>query len=43
VTIRAGDDPDLALRVHHDVPARCAIANSVKCAIRHEPVIDVGA
>ena len=39
VTIRATDDADLALRVHHDVPARCAIANSVKCAIRHEPVI----
>ena len=39
VTIRATDDSDLALRLHHDVPARCAIANSVKCAIRHEPVI----
>ena len=43
VTIRAGDDAGLALRVHHDVPARCAIANSVKCAIRHEPVIAVSA
>jgi organic hydroperoxide reductase OsmC/OhrA len=40
VTIRAGDDADLARRLHHDVPARCAIANSVKCAIRHEPVIE---
>ncbi len=43
VTIRAGDDADLALRVHHDVPARCAIANSVNCAIRHEPVSEVAA
>jgi len=40
VTIRASDDAELALRVHHDVSARCAIANSVKCAIRHEPVIE---
>jgi len=40
VTIRATDDADLALRVHHDVPARCAIANSVTCVIRHEPVIE---
>ena len=43
VTIRAGDDVDLALRVHHDVPARCAIANSVTCPIRHEPVVEVSA
>ena len=42
VTIRAGDDAEAALRVHHEVSARCAIANSVKCAIRHEPVIEVG-
>jgi organic hydroperoxide reductase OsmC/OhrA len=40
VTIRAGDDVDLAHRLHHDVPARCAIANSVNFAVRHEPVIE---
>jgi organic hydroperoxide reductase OsmC/OhrA len=40
VLIRTSDDSDLAERLHHDVPARCAIANSVKCAVRHEPVIE---
>jgi len=40
VVIRAGDDTGLALSLHHDVPARCAIANSVKCVVRHEPVVE---
>ena len=39
VTIRPTDDAVLAIRLHHDVSAKCAIANSVACAIRHEPVI----
>ena len=39
VTIRATDDADLAHRLHEDVPARCAIANTLNCPVRHEPTI----
>ncbi len=40
VTIRAGDDPALAVRLHHVAHARCYIANSVNFPIRCEPRID---
>ena len=40
VTIRAGDDAELAARLHHDAHARCYVANSVNFAIDCEPVIE---
>jgi organic hydroperoxide reductase OsmC/OhrA len=40
VTIRAGDDPELAERLHHVAHERCYIANSVNFPIRCEPVIE---
>jgi len=39
VTIRAGDDADLARRLHHEAHAKCYIASSVNFAVEHEPVI----
>jgi organic hydroperoxide reductase OsmC/OhrA len=43
VTIRAGDDRELAARLHHDAHAKCYIANSVDFPIRCEPVIESAA
>jgi organic hydroperoxide reductase OsmC/OhrA len=40
VVIRAGDDRELALRLHRDAHARCYIANSVNFEIACEPVIE---
>jgi len=40
VAISAGDDRDLAVRLHHDAHARCYIANSVNFPIDCEPVIE---
>jgi organic hydroperoxide reductase OsmC/OhrA len=39
VTIGATNDAGLAFRFHEDAGARCFIANSVRFAVRHEPVI----
>ena len=39
VTIRASADAELAHRLHEEVPARCAIANSVNFPIRHEATV----
>ncbi|WDZ96428.1 OsmC family protein [Herbaspirillum sp. WKF16] len=39
VTIRAGDDSELALRLHHGAHAQCYIANSVNFPIRCEAEI----
>ena len=39
VVIRAGDDRELAARLHHDAHARCYVANSVNFPIECEPVI----
>ncbi len=39
VTIRAGDDAALALRLHHDAHEKCFIANSVNFPVECEPVI----
>lgn len=39
VTIRAGDDAELAARLHHQAHARCYIANSVNFPIECEAVI----
>ncbi|WP_412023535.1 OsmC family protein [Burkholderia cepacia] len=39
VTIQAGDDRELAERLHHDAHAKCYVANSVNFPIRCEPVI----
>lgn len=41
VTIAAGGDADLALRLHDDAHAKCFIANSVNCAVEHAPTIHV--
>ena len=43
VVIRAGDDHELAARLHHDAHARCYVANSVNFPIECEPVIRHGA
>lgn len=39
VTIRKGDDVRRAKELHDEVTPRCAIANSVKFAVSHFPVI----
>jgi organic hydroperoxide reductase OsmC/OhrA len=41
VSIRTGDDPELAVRLHHAAHEKCYIANSVNFPIRCEPVIEV--
>ena len=41
VVIRAGDDRELAVQLHHAAHARCYIANSVNFPIDCEPVIEV--
>ncbi|ASL48829.1 hypothetical protein bAD24_p00630 (plasmid) [Burkholderia sp. AD24] len=43
VTIRAGDDRDMAERLHHVAHEKCYIANSVNFPIRCEPVIEFSA
>lgn len=43
VVIRAGDDADLAARLHHEAHARCYIANSTNFPIDCEPVIEQAA
>jgi organic hydroperoxide reductase OsmC/OhrA len=40
VVIRAGDDRELAARLHHQAHARCYVANSVNFPIECEPVIE---
>jgi organic hydroperoxide reductase OsmC/OhrA len=41
VTIRAGDNANLATHLHHAAHEQCYIANSVNFPIRCEPVVDV--
>jgi organic hydroperoxide reductase OsmC/OhrA len=41
VTIGAGDDAELAARLHQDAHRYCFIANSVNFPVRCEPTIDV--
>lgn len=41
VTIQAGSDEELALRLHADANRLCFIASSVNFPVRHEPVIRV--
>lgn len=43
VTIRAGDDRELALQLHHMAHAQCYIANSVNFPILCEPSVEVAA
>jgi organic hydroperoxide reductase OsmC/OhrA len=43
VTIRAGDDRNLAESLHHAAHERCYVANSVNFPIRCEPVIAMSA
>ena len=43
VTIRAGDDAQLATRLHHDAHARCYVANSVNFPIDCEPAVESAA
>lgn len=40
VVIRAGDDRELAARLHHTAHQKCYVANSINCAVRCEPIID---
>lgn len=42
VTIRAGDDEELAMKLHHTAHELCFIANSCNFPIRNEPVIQPG-
>lgn len=39
VTIRSGDDAELAAKLHHDAHAQCFIANSLNFPVLCEPVI----
>jgi organic hydroperoxide reductase OsmC/OhrA len=41
VTISAGSDPALAMRLHSAAHAKCYIANSVNFPVAHEPTIVV--
>ena len=40
VTVRAGDDADLALRLHHDAHAKCYVGNSVNFPVEIEAVVE---
>jgi organic hydroperoxide reductase OsmC/OhrA len=40
VTIRAGDDAELAASLHHAAHEKCYVANSVNFPIRCEPIIE---
>ncbi|MGN6651509.1 OsmC family protein [Trinickia sp.] len=40
VVIRAGDDRELAARLHHSAHEKCYIANSVNFPVRCEPTIE---
>jgi organic hydroperoxide reductase OsmC/OhrA len=40
VTIRAGDNRDLAERLHHTAHEKCYVANSVNFPVRCEPIIE---
>jgi organic hydroperoxide reductase OsmC/OhrA len=40
VTIRAGDDRELAIRLHHAAHEKCYIANSVNFPILCEPTVE---
>lgn len=42
VTIAAGSDDQVALRLHSDVPGKCFIARSVNFPVHHEPHISFG-
>jgi len=39
VTVRPGDDTELATRLHHDAHTKCFVANSVNFPVEHEPTI----
>jgi organic hydroperoxide reductase OsmC/OhrA len=39
ITIRAGDDRELAIDLHHEAHKQCYIANSVNFPIRCEPTV----
>jgi organic hydroperoxide reductase OsmC/OhrA len=41
VVIRAGDDRERALQLHHEAHAKCYVANSVNFPIACEPVVEV--
>ena len=41
VTIRAGCDPQIAMRLHAEANGMCFIARSLKCDVSHEPTITV--
>ncbi|MFI4929923.1 MAG: OsmC family protein [Burkholderiales bacterium] len=43
VVIRAGDDRERAMQLHHDAHAKCYVANSVSFPIECEPVIELAA
>lgn len=43
VTLRAGDDRDLALRLHHEAHEKCYIANSLNFPVLCEPTIEFAA
>jgi organic hydroperoxide reductase OsmC/OhrA len=43
VVIRAGDNAELAAKLHHGAHAHCYIANSVNFPIDCEPVIESAA
>jgi organic hydroperoxide reductase OsmC/OhrA len=43
VTIRTGDNRDLAAKLHHVAHEKCYVANSVNFPIRCEPTIEISA
>jgi organic hydroperoxide reductase OsmC/OhrA len=42
VTVAAPDMVDAAMTLHKDANARCFIANSLNCPVRHEPMVVSG-
>jgi organic hydroperoxide reductase OsmC/OhrA len=41
ITIASGGDPARAASLHTDANKMCFVANSVKCLVHHEPVIQI--
>lgn len=42
VTVRAGDDRSLAMRLHHEAHKKCFVANSVNFPVEIEPAVEAG-
>ena len=41
VTIRAGSDQEIAMRLHAEAGGMCFIARSLRCEVSHEPTVTI--